>query len=57
MIVNKKVLQYRFFPNDGLIKKKKNQHTQKLNTISKTQNQNIHKKVQKLRIKKNFKKN
>ena len=58
-------------PNDSLIKKSahltktytkefkikyNNQNTHKLNTITKTQNQNIHKRVQELRIKKkNFK--
>ena len=41
-ITNKIVSQYKFFPSDSLIKKKKkNQHIYKLNTITKTQNQNI----------------
>ena len=38
------------FPSDSLIKKI--QHTHKLNIITKNQNQNIHKRVQNLRIKK-----
>ena len=47
-ITNKIVSQYKFFPSDDLIKKNQNIH--KLNTITKTQNQNICKRVQKLRI-------
>ena len=49
----KKSSQYWFFPSDNMIKK--NQNTHKLNTITKTQNQNIQKWVRKLRIKKKLK--
>ena len=40
------------FSSDSLIKKKKNQYTHKLNTITKTQNQNVHKRVQIWELKK-----
>ena len=42
-----------FFPSDSLIKKNTHTHTHKLNIIIKTQNQNLHKRVQKSRIYKN----
>ena len=43
IIINKIISQYQFFL--VIVQLKKNQHTHKLNILTKTENQNIHKRV------------